>query len=389
MESIEQPAVLAMPFANNGTKNTIPSAATGTGAASLTEGFPPLTSTSITDNGIPPSRADMNGLGYVSTAYAYLMQCGGVYTYRNDVASSIGGYPLNALLWYIPTNGIPNLLRSTVVNNTNNFNEDSSVIGEEGSGKPWEIVTVTPTNFVTTNTAQTISGAKTFSSSPLVPTATTGDSSTKAASTAFVANVASGLQTQINQKINTSDAVNLTGAQTITGAKTFSSGVTFANGSWNAVGDDVYFGDANVSGGFCIKGNNASSRIVLFDRNSSYSNGFYIDELDGNALKLNNTIYGAERWGSVTAMSSQSLSSNGYVKYNNGLIIQWGYSSVDNDQVTLPTPFSNTNYRVCATYMNTSSIGSSYGHVVTYPTSTTSFYANTEAGTYQWIAIGY
>jgi hypothetical protein len=200
MESIEQPAVLAMPFANNGTKNTIPSAATGTGAASLTEGFPLLTSTSITDNGIPPSRADMNGLGYVSTAYAYLMQCGGVYTYRNDVASAIGGYPLNALLWYIPTNGIPNLLRSTVVNNTNNFNEDSSVIGEEGSGKPWEIVTVTPTNFVTTNTAQTISGAKTFSSSPLVPTATTGDSSTKAASTEFVTGVETSLQTQINTK---------------------------------------------------------------------------------------------------------------------------------------------------------------------------------------------
>lgn len=187
----------------------------------------------------------------------------------------------------------------------------------------------------------------------------------------------------------TASTVNLTGAQTITGAKTFSSGVTFASGTWNAVGDDVYFGDANESGGFCIKGNNASSKIVLFDRNSSYSNGFYIDELDGNALKLTNTTYGAERWGSVTAMSSQSLSANGYVKYNNGLIIQWGYSSVDNDQVTLPTPFSNTNYRVCATYMNTSSIGSSYGHVVTYPTSTTSFYANTEAGIYQWIAIGY
>ena len=188
MESIEQPAVLAMPFANNGTKNNIPSAATGTGAASLTEGFPILTSTSITDNGVPPSRADMNGLGYVSTAYAYLMQCGGVYTYRSDVATAIGGYPLNALLWYIPANGVPNLLRSTVVNNTNDFNEDSSVIGEEGSGKPWEIVTVTPTNFVTKNTPQTITAEKTFSVSPQVPTAAAGDSSTNAANTRFVRN---------------------------------------------------------------------------------------------------------------------------------------------------------------------------------------------------------
>jgi hypothetical protein len=34
-------------------------------------------------------------------------------------------------------------------------------------------------------------------------------------------------------------------------------------------------------------------------------------------------------------------------------------------------------------------LGSGYGHIVTYPTYTTSFYANTEAGMYQWIAIGY
>lgn len=210
METIEQPSVLAMPFANNGNKNSLPTSATGTGAASLAEGFPPITSTSITDNGIPPSRADMNGLGYVSTAYAYLMQCGGVYTYRDDVATAIGGYPLNALLWYIPANGIPNLLRSTIANNTNNFITDPSVIGEEGEGKPWEIVTVSPYNFVTVNTAQNISGAKTFTASPQVPTADSGDSTNKAASTEFVTTVTSNLQTQVlNLSGSKFDKVNI------------------------------------------------------------------------------------------------------------------------------------------------------------------------------------
>lgn len=48
-------------------------------------------------------------------------------------------------------------------------------------------------NLVTLSTAQTISGEKTFSASPLVPTAEAGDNSTKAASTAFVqAAVAAG-----------------------------------------------------------------------------------------------------------------------------------------------------------------------------------------------------
>ena len=41
--------------------------------------------------------------------------------------------------------------------------------------------------FVDQSSAQTVGGVKTFSSSPLVPTATAGDSSLKAASTAFVA----------------------------------------------------------------------------------------------------------------------------------------------------------------------------------------------------------
>lgn len=57
---------------------------------------------------------------------------------------------------------------------------------------------------------QTVAGVKTFSSSPLVPNVTAGDSSSKAANTAFVA---AGL----------ANKVGLTGDQTIAGVKTFSS----------------------------------------------------------------------------------------------------------------------------------------------------------------------
>ena len=45
--------------------------------------------------------------------------------------------------------------------------------------------------------AETITGAKTFSASPIVPTASTGDSSTKAASTAFVQGEIAGLLTYV------------------------------------------------------------------------------------------------------------------------------------------------------------------------------------------------
>lgn len=70
--------------------------------------------------------------------------------------------------------------------------------------------------------AETITGVKTFSTSPLVPNVSSGDSSTKSANTAFVTSAANGLQTQINQKANTSAVVTLTGTQTIAGTKTFS-----------------------------------------------------------------------------------------------------------------------------------------------------------------------
>lgn len=48
---------------------------------------------------------------------------------------------------------------------------------------------------------ETVDGVKTFSSSPMVPTATSGDSSTKAANTEFVAGVQSAIQSSIATKI--------------------------------------------------------------------------------------------------------------------------------------------------------------------------------------------
>lgn len=186
MESIQQPSVLAMPFANNGTKNEIPSAPTGTNKASLSEGFPQITSTAIASGGIPPERADMNALGNIATMFYYFMQCGGAYTFRADVSSTIGGYPKGALLWYIPATGIPNLLASTINNNTNNFNTDQSVIGEAGSGKPWEIVTVSGTNFMDLISNQTVNGVKTFTSSPIIPTPALSDDSQKPVTTAWI-----------------------------------------------------------------------------------------------------------------------------------------------------------------------------------------------------------
>ena len=70
-------------------------------------------------------------------------------------------------------------------------------------------------NAVSLDTAQTVGGVKTFTSSPIVPTADSADNSQNVANTAFV-------QGEIASKANDSDVVKLTSNQTIAGVKTFS-----------------------------------------------------------------------------------------------------------------------------------------------------------------------
>lgn len=120
---------LAMPFANNGDKNTIPASATSTGNASLAEGFPPITQTPIEEGGIPPSRKDFNGILNLATRLQYFLQQGGYFTFDTTVATLLGGYPENAVLYYLKSDGSVHFLKSAKTNNTDNFITTPSVIG--------------------------------------------------------------------------------------------------------------------------------------------------------------------------------------------------------------------------------------------------------------------
>ncbi|KXJ63053.1 hypothetical protein AXY46_03280 [Achromobacter xylosoxidans] len=90
-----------MPFAQSGTKNTIPVASqigVTPGAASFTDGFPPLTMTPLAAGGVPPYGADFNGiLNFLSSA-ARWGQAGAGYPYDAAFAAAIGGYPIGAML---------------------------------------------------------------------------------------------------------------------------------------------------------------------------------------------------------------------------------------------------------------------------------------------------
>lgn len=120
MQASNAPTKSAVPFANSGTKNTIPVASQigiTPGLASFTDGFPPLTMTPLAAGGVPPYGADFNGILNFLSAAARWDQAGGGYVYDSAFATAAGGYPKGALLLRADLSGY---WLSTAENNTTN-----------------------------------------------------------------------------------------------------------------------------------------------------------------------------------------------------------------------------------------------------------------------------
>lgn len=101
MQLSNAPSKIKLPFANSGTKNTIPVASQigiTAGAASYTDGFPPLTFTPVASGGVPPYGADFNGILNASTAIDRWFAAGAGFVYDSAFAtdSNVGGYPKGA-----------------------------------------------------------------------------------------------------------------------------------------------------------------------------------------------------------------------------------------------------------------------------------------------------
>ena len=158
--------------------------------------------------------------------------------------------------------------------------------------------------------------------------------------------------------------------------------LNLANGIWNKIGDDVYIGDSNQGGCLCIKGVNAASGIAFVNKDNTgqiakltYAGGNLISSakiqanLAGTADKatndssnrnivntyatkaspafsgtptsptpatsdnstkiattafVRNLINQFKNDGTLGGIVGSSLSQNGWVKFSNGLILQWG-----------------------------------------------------------------
>lgn len=102
MQLSGKPAKLTLPFAASGGKNTIPVASQigiTAGAASYTDGFPPLTRTPIAAGGVPPFGQDMNGALFQGTsALERWFSAGAAFPYDSAFAAdtNVGGYPMGS-----------------------------------------------------------------------------------------------------------------------------------------------------------------------------------------------------------------------------------------------------------------------------------------------------
>lgn len=127
--SVTRPANLSLPFANSGTKNTIPVASQigiTNGAASYTDGFPPLTMTPIAAGGTPPFGQDMNGALFAISAHTVFANAGGQYQFDSALATAVGGYAVGAVL---QSNDGLSAYYNILAGNTTDFNSTPASIG--------------------------------------------------------------------------------------------------------------------------------------------------------------------------------------------------------------------------------------------------------------------
>ncbi|AMM14255.1 hypothetical protein AX768_09255 [Burkholderia sp. PAMC 28687] len=120
MQASNAPTKVPLPFANAGAKNAIPTASqigVTPGAASLTDGFPPLTRTPVAAGGVPPSGQDMNGILNLLSANIQWENAGAFFPYDATFSTAISGYPKGALLAKAANNGF---WLNTADNNTTN-----------------------------------------------------------------------------------------------------------------------------------------------------------------------------------------------------------------------------------------------------------------------------
>lgn len=269
MALVNQPPILASSFAVNGDKNTIPTTNSGTeGLASLSLGFPPITQQPVSQGGIPPQRADFNGIFNLITNFLMFIQNGNIFAYSSslDYQPPAIVYGNNALYRCIATNGANTSAGVQPLSNTSYWQPLIPVGGITVSGN-----TITVTNETGTQFQYTID---TITNPP-----SQSDTSNKIVTSAWVKAYApskTGVGASGTWNITANKAAaDKNGLQIDTtylkrSGGTMSGALNLANETLNLAGNDCYFGDQNIAGGFCLKGANGTTNLTFINKDNEY-----------------------------------------------------------------------------------------------------------------------
>lgn len=456
MQLINAPGKLVLPFANAGAKNAIPVASQigiVAGAASLTDGFPPLTRTPLAAGGVPPSGLDMNGIIYELSAILRWANAGAGYVYDGTFATdtNVQGYPKGARV--LRSDGTGYWFNTTDGNTTN-----PEGVGAVAAG--WvpdftngvAAVTMTGSN-VTLTALQygkpiiVISGLLTANLNLIFPSIagewsvinnTTGAYSVTcktSAGTGVVVNSAQlivGDGTNIYSAVN--DAISLLGKNVAHAAGTadaLTAAFTPAPRSWpdgvpffvraasaNATATPTFTPDG-LTAKTIVKGNNLAlaagdiagaghwlmlqydvtlDKVVLLN---PYNVGLQIaSTAEAQAWAGNTNAISPLRLAEAFRGANQSRAISGYQRLPGGLILQWGTTptmSADTSAVvTLPIAYPTAPLwaGVSASNSGASVFADNVGQVVTQTTTGITIFCNAVSSNvaaipYLWLSIGH
>lgn len=328
---VNQPAILSGAFAAEGDKNTIPANNDGlSGLASIAKGFPPITQQPLAQGGLPPQRQDFNGIFNLFSQFLLYAQNGGVYAYNNT-------------LDYQPP---------AIIASDNVFYQ---CVAENGPSTSAGVQPVTNTDYwqriIADNMLDEILqpyaklASPSFTGNPTAPTQLTGNNSTRLATTAFVQAALDtidlsdyALKTDLNAKAPLASPA-LTGTPTApTAAKTTDS-TQIATTAFvkDVVADYATLTQLNAKAPLAsptFTGTPKSTTPASSDNSTRIATTAFVKALVG----------AANNGGIVSA----NLAQNGYVKFANGFILQWGVGTANNQAITLPIAYSSANYIVVA-----------------------------------------
>lgn len=345
--------------------NVIPNTTVNPQAASYQDGFPEQTFQPVASGGLPPLGQDFNGILNAITQHLFALQGGALNTYRADVAAAIGGYNEGALVAMLDGQG---WWISTV---------DDNVTDPDAGGAGWEPV------YVYGATAKAVTGGLLTLTAP----------ESARGYLVFTGSLIGNQQVVVPNSFRHWLVINgctLNGF-TLTVKTAAGAGVAIPAGG-AASPTAIYCDSVDVNRVFVPSALPTSvapiADSILLRNNLGQAFGLTAP-LNTNTTELATTAFVMQQ-----IFASVSLAANGYVRFANGLIVQWGFNTrfgSSAQTVTYPLAFPTAVFAVVASGVRRTS-GAALGQIPTVngtPNTANFSLAHADGSTgSNWIAIG-